>query len=68
MLNNEEATFNICRSMKNIGETQMLATMYYIVESVYEIQIVRCLGVEALIMNFESDSIEQYGSLVAALE
>ncbi|TMW95515.1 hypothetical protein EJD97_008725 [Solanum chilense] len=53
-LNNEEETFNICR-----------------VESVSEVQIEEVLVVEALaavIMNFDSDGIEEYDSLVVALE
>ena len=40
------------------------------VESTSKVQIEGCLGVEALevvIMNFENDGIEKYGSLVAAL-
>ena len=70
-LNNEEATFNICGSMKQSGEPQMLSSISYRVKSMYEVQIEERLGVEALaavIMNFESDGIEEYGSLVAALD
>ena len=69
-LNNEEATFNICRSMRQNGEIQSVYAISYKVESSSEVQIEMCLGVEALeavIMNFESDCIEEYGSLVAHL-
>jgi len=70
-LNNEEATFNICRSMKQCGELQMVSSISYKVGSVYEVQIEEQLSVEALavvIMNFDSDGIEEYGSLVASFE
>ncbi|XP_015074061.1 uncharacterized protein LOC107018167 [Solanum pennellii] len=70
-LNNEEETFNISRSMKKSGELQMVYTISYRVKSTSEVQIKECLGVEALaavIMNFKSDSIEEYGSLAAALD
>ena len=70
-LNNEEATFNICRSMKHIGEIQMVPAIYYIVKSVSKVLFEERLGVDALpavIMNFDIDGIEGYDSLVAALE
>ena len=49
----------------------MVSAISYRVESVSERQIVERLGVEALavvIMNFDCDGIEKYGSLVDALE
>ena len=70
-LYNEEETFKICRSMKHSGEIQMVSVISYRVESTSEVQIEERLGVEALvavIMNFESDGIEEYGSLVVALD
>ena len=70
-LNNEEATFNICRSMKKSGELQTISAISYRVKSIFVVQTKERLGIEALavvIMNFESDGIEYYGSLVAATE
>ena len=70
-LNNEENTFNICRSMRQSAEIQSVSAISYKVESSSEVQIEERLGVQALaavIMNFESDCIEEYGSLVAALD
>ena len=49
----------------------MVSTISYRVESSSEVQIEERLGVEALatvIMNFESDGIEDYGSFMASLE
>ena len=49
----------------------MISSISYKVEKSFEVQIEQCLGVEALaavIMNFNSDCIEEYGSLVAALD
>ena len=43
----------------------------YRIEKLSEVQIKERLGVEALVavlMNFDSDCIEEYGSLVAALD
>ena len=57
--------------MKNSGELQSVSAISYRVEGMFEVPIEECLGVEALvemIMNFERDDIEYYGSLVAALE
>ena len=51
------------------GEIQ--SAISYRAEKSSEIQIEECLGVEALaalIMNFDSDCIEEYGSLVIALD
>ena len=70
-LNNEEPSFTICRSIKHSGELQAVSAISYRVESTSEVQIEELLGFEALaevIMNFKSDGIEEYGSLVAALE
>ena len=70
-LNNEEVTLNIYRSMRQSGEIQSVSAISYRVEKSSEVQIEERLGVEALaavIMNFDSYSIEQYGSLVAALD
>ena len=69
-VNNEEATFNICRSIKQSGELQTVTAISYKAESVCEVQIKERICVEALattIMNFESDGIEDYRSLVATL-
>ena len=49
----------------------MVYVISYVVESMYEVQIEERLGVEALeavIMKFEINGIEDYGFLVAALE
>ena len=49
----------------------MVSAISYRVEKSLEVQIEERLGVEALvavIMNFNSDCIEDYGSLVAALD
>ena len=70
-LNNEETTFNICRSMKQSGELQTVSAITYRVESGTEVQIEERLGVEALaavMMNFYSYGIEEYDELVAALD
>ena len=70
-LNNKEVTFNICRSMRQSGEIQLASAISYRVEKSSKVQIEECLGVEALaavIMYFNSDCIEEYGSLVATLD
>ena len=70
-LNNEETTFNICRSMRQSGELQSVSAISYNVGESSETQIEERLGVEALaamIMNFDNDCIEEYESLVAALD
>uniref|UniRef100_M1D846 Integrase core domain containing protein n=1 Tax=Solanum tuberosum TaxID=4113 RepID=M1D846_SOLTU len=59
------------RSMKQSGELQSVSAITYRVESGSEVQIEERLGVEALAavkMNFESDGIEEYDELVAALD
>ena len=68
-LNNEEVTFNICRSMRQSGELQSLSALSYNMGETSETQIEELLGVEALaavIMNFDSDCIEEYESLVGS--
>ena len=70
-LKNEEVTFNICRSMRQSGEIQSVSAISYNVGESSETQIEEHLGVQALaavIMNFDNDCIEEYESLVAALE
>lgn len=70
-LNNEEATFNHCRSIMKSGEIQMVSLISYKVLSVFEIQFEERLSIKALagvIMNFDSDCMEEYNSLVASLE
>lgn len=57
--------------MKKNGEIQMVSAISEKVESVFEVRIKERLGVLALaavIMNFDRDFIEEYYSLVAALE
>ena len=59
-LNNEEVTFNICRSMRQSGELRPISVISYRVEESFEVQTEECLGVEALaavIMNLDSDHI-----------
>ena len=59
-LNNEEATFNICRSMRQSGELQSASAISYNMDETFETQIEERLGVEALaavIMNFDSNCI-----------
>ena len=59
-LNNEEETFNISRTMKQIGEVRMVSFISYRVEILSKVQIDERLGFEALaavIMNFDSDVI-----------
>ena len=70
-LNNEEATFNICRSMRKSGDLQSVTAIFFNVESSAQVQIEKRLGVEALeavIKILGSVCIEEYGSLVAALD
>ncbi|XP_069150303.1 uncharacterized protein [Solanum lycopersicum] len=58
-------------SMRGSGELQSVSSISYRVEESYELQIEEHLGVEALaavIMNFDSDGIEEYGSFVEALD
>uniref|UniRef100_M1DEH6 Integrase core domain containing protein n=1 Tax=Solanum tuberosum TaxID=4113 RepID=M1DEH6_SOLTU len=59
------------RSMKKSGELQTVSAITYSVESETDVQIEERLGVEALeevMMNFDSDCIEEYLHLVAALD
>ena len=70
-LNNEEETFNICRSMRQSSELQSVSAISYNVGETSETQIEERLGVKALaavIMNFDSDCIGEYESLAAALD
>ena len=70
-LNNEEVTFNICRSMRQSGELQSVSGISYKLCESSKTQIEERIGVEALavmIMNFDKDCIEGYVSLVAALD
>ena len=62
-LNNEEVTFNICRSMRQSGELQSASGISYNIGETSKTQIEERLGVEALaavILNFDSDCIEEY--------
>ena len=57
--------------MKQSGELQLVSAISYKVGKSSETQIEERIGVEALaavIMNFQNDCIEEYGSLVAALD
>uniref|UniRef100_M1D9P3 Integrase core domain containing protein n=1 Tax=Solanum tuberosum TaxID=4113 RepID=M1D9P3_SOLTU len=59
------------RSMKQSSELQSVYAITYRFESRSEVQIEERLGVEALaavMMNFESNGIEEYDELVAALD
>ena len=47
-LNNEEVTFNICRSMRQSGELQSVSAISYNMGETSETQIEERLGVEAL--------------------
>ena len=70
-LNNEEVTFNICRSMRQSGELQSISAICYYVGESSETQIEELIGVEelaAVIMNFDNDCIKGQGSLVADLD
>ena len=69
-LNNEKVTFNICRFMRQSGEIQSVSVVSYNMGETSETQIEERLGVESLaavLMNFDSDCIEKYESLGAAL-
>ena len=46
-LDNEQVTFNICRSMRQSGEIQSISPISYRVEKSSEVQIEERLGVEA---------------------
>ena len=62
-LNNEEVTFNICRSTRQSGELQSVSSISHKVSESFERQIQELLGVEALaavIINFDYDYIEEY--------
>ena len=58
LFNNEEVTFNICRSMRQSDELQSVYSLSYKVGKSSETQIEERLGVEALtavIINFYND-------------
>ena len=60
-MNNEEATLNICGSMRQSDEIQSVSAISYNVGESSETQIEEHLGVQALaavIMNFDNDCIE----------
>ena len=57
--------------MRQKGEFQSVSAISYRVEESFKVEIEERLSVEALaevIMNFDSDGIEEYGSLVATLD
>lgn len=59
-LNNEDVIFNICRSMEQCGEVQLVFAIMCKVESVSEVQIEERFCVESLevvMMYFESENI-----------
>ena len=58
-------------SMKQSSDLQTVYAISYMVESTSKVQKEKSLGVEvlgAVIMNIESEGIEEYRSLVEALE
>ena len=64
-------TFNICSSTRPSSDIPSVSVISYRVEKSFKVQIEECLGVEALgavTMNFDSDCIEEYGSLVRTLD
>ena len=64
-------TFDISMSVRKSGDIKLVSAISYRVEKSFEAEIEECLGVEALaevIMNFDSDFIQEYGSLVATLD
>ncbi|KAK4737236.1 hypothetical protein R3W88_000933 [Solanum pinnatisectum] len=70
-LNNEEVTFNICRSMKQESNLKAVYVVNHSVEQDSEVSIKTRLGIDALaavMMNFDSDGIEDYDEIVAALD
>ena len=70
-LKNEEVTFSICWSMRKSGEIQSVSSISYKVCESSETQIEERLGVDVLatvIMNLDKDCIEEYESLVTALD
>ena len=70
-LNNEEVTFNICRSMRQSCELHSVSAISYHMGETSATQIEEYRGVEALaavIMNFDNNCIEEHGSLVTTLD
>ncbi|KAK4731214.1 hypothetical protein R3W88_024202 [Solanum pinnatisectum] len=70
-LNNEEVTFNICRSIKQESALKAVSVVNLIMQQDSEVSIEEKLGVDALavvMMNFDSNKNEDYDELVAALD
>lgn len=70
-LDNEHATFDICRSMKQSGEIQSVLPIYLRSESALKVKIEEILCVEALIaviINFEGNFIKGYDELLVAID
>ena len=70
-LKNEEEILKICRSIRKNGELQSVYAISYKVEISAQVQIEMSIPLEALatvIMNFQSDGIEEYGSLALSLD
>lgn len=68
--NSEKENFDICMHMHQSTEFQSSSSITYGVESSSELKITERFGVEVLetiIMNFESDLIDEYDELVVAL-
>lgn len=64
-LNNKEATFDVCSSMKQKSEIQSVSAITHRSESGLEVQIEETLGVMELavvIIHFEGDSSESFTS------
>ena len=64
----EDVTFNICRSMRQSGELQSISTISYRDEDSSKEQIEQIEALAAVIMNFDSDGIKEYGSLVGSVD
>ncbi|XP_049364329.1 uncharacterized protein LOC125829104 [Solanum verrucosum] len=70
-LNNDEVTFNIYRFMKHESDLKLVSVVNHIVEQESEVSIKERLGVDApaaVTINFDSDGIDDYDELVAALD
>ena len=69
-LNNEESTFDICRSMKDNVEVQSIFAITYRVDNMFEVQIEEKLAVEslaAIMINFENNGIKDYDEWVGCI-
>lgn len=67
----EKENFNNCMHMHQSTEFQSISSITYSKESSYELQITERLGVQALetiMMNFESDLIDEYDELAVAFD